>query len=383
LEGHRGISVLSSAVRKGRAMINAILVFFIVAVLVSLVRIKKHRLLILFSLSLVAALLLREKTLNAALILFILNRLLVIADTRIQKLNTRWTTFIYAAILIALDHWLKRRVPGFSYVVLAGSLDLFAALNFPSQVSWRESLLNLTYFPKMFVGPIADSRNFRPEAGAYERSFPLALAGIIKLFVILPLFTAEFAPPKWTELTSVAGYFGFGLWNYVNLYLEFSGSTDLVIASLMLFGMALPANFNRPYLALSVSEFWLRWHMSLGYWIRNHVYIPLGGNRAGVGRTYLNLILAMTICGAWHGVSANFIGWGLLQGLLMAGERWLGVGSRSDISPLRRLCGVAPHSGFGNCLMDFVLCRIAGRSPDNPHSDFDRAQSERSPAHAA
>jgi alginate O-acetyltransferase complex protein AlgI len=99
------------------------------------------------------------------------------------------------------------------------------------------------------------------------------------------------------------------------LFFDFSGYTDLVTALALFLGFQLPRNFNQPYLAKSISEFWQRWHISLSRWIRDFVYIPLGGNRGSWGRTQINALIAMTLSGFWHGASATFIIWGLWHGV--------------------------------------------------------------------
>jgi alginate O-acetyltransferase complex protein AlgI len=105
------------------------------------------------------------------------------------------------------------------------------------------------------------------------------------------------------------------------IYCDFSGYSDMAIGCAKWFGFELPPNFNFPYVAGSITEFWRRWHVSLSTWIRDYLYIPLGGNRRGVVRTYVNLVLTMTLCGLWHGASWNFVAWGFYHGVLLAAHR--------------------------------------------------------------
>jgi alginate O-acetyltransferase complex protein AlgI len=105
------------------------------------------------------------------------------------------------------------------------------------------------------------------------------------------------------------------------IYFDFSGYSDMAIGLGFLFGFSLPRNFNSPYRSGSITEFWQRWHISLSTWLRDYLYIPLGGNRKGMGRTYANLLLVMLIGGLWHGASWNFVLWGGLHGLFLAVER--------------------------------------------------------------
>jgi D-alanyl-lipoteichoic acid acyltransferase DltB (MBOAT superfamily) len=105
------------------------------------------------------------------------------------------------------------------------------------------------------------------------------------------------------------------------IYCDFSGYSDLAIGTAKWFGFELPQNFNFPYLAKSIADFWNRWHMSLSTWMRDYLYIPLGGSRKGPVRTYFNLAATMTLCGLWHGASWNFILWGFYNGVLLCAHR--------------------------------------------------------------
>src|SRR5262249_9153894 len=110
------------------------------------------------------------------------------------------------------------------------------------------------------------------------------------------------------------------------IYCDFSGYTDIARGVSELLGVRLCINFNQPYLSQSITEFWRRWHMSLSFWLRDYLYIPLGGNRHGESATYRNLMLTMLLGGLWHGASWTFVAWGALHGTYLAVERWLGIG---------------------------------------------------------
>lgn len=118
------------------------------------------------------------------------------------------------------------------------------------------------------------------------------------------------------------GYAWIGILSYtLQIYLDFSAYTDMAIGLGLIFGIRLPENFNYPYIAKSIQEFWRRWHISLSTWFRDYVYIPLGGNRKGNTRTYINLLVVFLLTGIWHGSSWNFILWGLFHGLFQLLER--------------------------------------------------------------
>ena len=109
----------------------------------------------------------------------------------------------------------------------------------------------------------------------------------------------------------------------LQLYFDFSGYTDMAIGLGRIFGFRLPENFNYPYISKSASEFWRRWHMTLSFWFRDYVYIPLGGNRCSRGRQILNLLGVWMLTGLWHGSAWNFVLWGLYYALLLMGEKFL------------------------------------------------------------
>ena len=111
----------------------------------------------------------------------------------------------------------------------------------------------------------------------------------------------------------------------LQIYFDFAGYSSMAIGLGLMFGFTLPENFNYPYISRSITEFWRRWHMSLSGWFRDYLYIPLGGNRLGVGRTYLNLIIVFFLCGLWHGASWTFVVWGLFHGAFLVLER-IGLG---------------------------------------------------------
>lgn len=121
-----------------------------------------------------------------------------------------------------------------------------------------------------------------------------------------------FASPESFHAVELVG----GLMAYAwQLFFDFSGYTDVVTALALLLGFQLPVNFRQPYLATNLSDFWRRWHITLSRWIRDYVYIPLGGNRGTWGRTQINLLIAMTLSGFWHGASITFVVWGLWHGI--------------------------------------------------------------------
>ena len=144
------------------------------------------------------------------------------------------------------------------------------------------------------------------------------------------------------------------------IYFDFSGYSDMAIGLGLMLGFVFPKNFDSPYRAQSITEFWHRWHISLSTWLRDYLYIPLGGNRKGTARTYVNLFVVMLLGGLWHGAAWNFVIWGALHGALLAGRASARKGGtlRRPSAPLR--VGVT----FTIVLITWVFFR----APDLPHA---------------
>jgi D-alanyl-lipoteichoic acid acyltransferase DltB (MBOAT superfamily) len=189
----------------------------------------------------------------------------------------------------------------------------------------------LSFFPHLLAGPIVRASEFLPqtrqrldprdvEAG---RALWLISRGLFKKVVIASYLATHGADP----LFAVPGRHGgvealFGVYAYaIQIYADFSGYTDIAIGLALLIGIRFPENFDSPYRSLSLQEFWRRWHMTLSRFLRDYLYIPLGGNRKGPRRTYVNLMATMLLGGLWHGASWTFVAWGALHGGGLCFER--------------------------------------------------------------
>ena len=194
--------------------------------------------------------------------------------------------------------------------------------------SFPDCLLLLSFFPKMFLGPLVDNSDFisqisrtsvsvsREDVGAASR---MIFFGILKFCVLSKLIGQTFVNPF---LSGASGNDGFTALMVIyaftiRLYCDFSGYTDLATGIALLLGYRLPVNFLLPYHSATITEFWRRWHISLSTWLRDYLYIPLGGSRRGTARTYFNLLLTMLLGGLWHGFGLMFALWGLWHGLLL------------------------------------------------------------------
>lgn len=191
--------------------------------------------------------------------------------------------------------------------------------------------LFICFFPQLVAGPIVRAHNFfgdlwnwqPPTAPEVSRGILLIALGLAKKMAFADQF-AKVANGYFGNvagnpgmLTAWCGVFAFGM----QIYFDFSGYTDMAIGMAKLLGFHFPVNFRRPYLASSITDFWHRWHISLSTWLRDYLYIPLGGNRHGRWKTYRNLMLTMLLGGLWHGASWNFLIWGGYHGGLLALER--------------------------------------------------------------
>lgn len=183
------------------------------------------------------------------------------------------------------------------------------------------------FFPHLVAGPIVRFSEFLPqlrvapsaEEVAASEAFLLILAGLFKKVVIASYLGTEIVDPVFAQ----PGRFGgldvlVAIYAYaIQIYADFSGYTDIAIGCALLLGIRFPQNFDRPYASQSVQDFWRRWHMTLSRWLRDYLYIPLGGSRGSSVRTYRNLMLTMLLGGLWHGSSWTFVVWGGLHGLYL------------------------------------------------------------------
>ena len=190
-------------------------------------------------------------------------------------------------------------------------------------------------FPQLVAGPIvryaqvARRINARPlSAWRIRTGMVMFLSGLAQKVVIADSVAgtadAIFALPS-TELTVVSAWTG-ALCYTIQIFFDFAGYSNMAIGLGHMMGFTFPANFNRPYISQSVTEFWRRWHMTLSSWFRDYLYIPLGGNRRGPLRTYVNLAVVFLLCGFWHGAAWTFVAWGAWQGAFLVLER-LGLAS--------------------------------------------------------
>jgi len=189
----------------------------------------------------------------------------------------------------------------------------------------------VTFFPQLVAGPIVRATEFIPQIykkfelnkAEFGAAVFLILGGLVKKLLISDYISVNFVdrvfdnPLNYSGFENLMAVYGYA----IQIYCDFSGYTDIAIGLAQLLGFRLTLNFNAPYLASSITDFWRRWHISLSTWLKDYLYVSLGGNRKGKFRTYLNLLITMLLGGLWHGASLRFIIWGGLHGMALVFDK--------------------------------------------------------------
>lgn len=186
----------------------------------------------------------------------------------------------------------------------------------------------VTFFPQLIAGPIVRYKDIAAQLRDRPQNLDNLrlgtgrfLVGLGKKVLLANLLGEVCAAWRVTADPSVLFSWLYAISYTLHIYFDFSGYSDMAIGLGKLFGFSFPENFNYPYISRSITEFWRRWHMSLGTWFRDYVYIPLGGNRKGKGRQFLNILIVWMLTGFWHGAAWNFLLWGLYFALLLMAEK--------------------------------------------------------------
>ena len=226
----------------------------------------------------------------------------------------------------------------------------------------------LSFFPQLLAGPIVRAGLFlgelvnwrKPNAGDVSYGLVRICFGLVKKICIADQF-AQISDTYFGNVGSYHGSLGAICAAFafsMQIYFDFSGYSDIAIGSARLFGFVFPENFIQPYLAQSIADFWHRWHITLSTWLRDYVYIPLGGNRHGRLATVKNLMLTMLIGGLWHGAQWTFVAWGAYHGVLLSLERLAGNGVVTSTQGVRYYAQVA--FTFVLVSLGWVLFRAPG-----------------------
>ena len=217
----------------------------------------------------------------------------------------------------------------YTFQSLSYTIDVYRG-NVPAQKNPISFGAYVALFPQLIAGPIVRYVDVARELNERQHSwddFCLGLrrflVGLGKKILIADNFALLMKLFRESEGKSVLFYWLYAVAFMLNIYFDFSGYSDMAIGLGRIFGFKFIENFNYPYLSKSVTEFWRRWHMSLGSWFRDYIYIPMGGNRVSKGRWVFNILTVWMLTGLWHGAAWNFVLWGLLFGILLMVEKWV------------------------------------------------------------
>ena len=217
----------------------------------------------------------------------------------------------------------------YTFQSLSYTIDVYRG-NVPAQRNPISFGAYVALFPQLIAGPIVRYVDVARELNERQHSwedFCLGLrrflVGLGKKILIADNFALLMKLFRESEGKSVLFYWLYAVAFMLNIYFDFSGYSDMAIGLGRIFGFKFIENFNYPYLSKSVTEFWRRWHMSLGSWFRDYIYIPMGGNRVSKSRWVFNILTVWMLTGLWHGAAWNFVLWGLLFGILLMIEKWV------------------------------------------------------------
>lgn len=249
----------------------------------------------------------------------------------------------------AMDIFLPVGISFFTFQSLSYTIDVYR-----KEITPLTNLLDyafyVSFFPQLVAGPIVRARDFIPQIRRplyvsremFGRGIFLIVSGLFKKAIISDYISVNFVerifdnPTLYSGVENLMGVYGYAL----QIYCDFSSYSDMAIGIVLLLGFHFNMNFDSPYKSASITEFWRRWHISLSSWLRDYLYISLGGNRKGKIRQYANLIVTMFLGGLWHGASWNFVFWRVLHGVALALHKlWMtiigrkkGGGSKATVS---------------------------------------------------
>ena len=221
----------------------------------------------------------------------------------------------------------------FVFQSLSYTIDIYRGQLQPLR-NWPDYLFYLSFFPQLVAGPIVRARDFIPQIRRnplvvtremFGTGVALILIGLVKKAIISDYISLNFVdrvfdePLLYSGFECLMGIYGYAL----QIYCDFSGYSDMAIGIALLLGFRFPKNFDAPYKAATITEFWRRWHITLGRWFRDYVYIPLGGNRVSKSRHIFNLMVVWFLTGLWHGAAWNFVAWGLYYGIILIIEKYI------------------------------------------------------------
>lgn len=241
----------------------------------------------------------------------------------VHNLLAGWTNSLVGSSFDISKIILPVGISFFTFQTISYTIDVYR-----KKVEPVRNIINfgfyVSFFPQLVAGPIVRAAEFVPQLykkyslsmKEFGHALFLILSGLIKKMIVSDYLSVNFidrifaAPGAYTGFENLMGIYGYSM----QIYCDFSGYTDIAIGVALLLGFRLPINFNSPYKAKNITDFWRRWHISLSSWLKDYLYIPLGGNRQGIIRTYINIMITMLLGGLWHGANLKFVLWGGLHG---------------------------------------------------------------------
>lgn len=234
--------------------------------------------------------------------------------------------------LTNMDIFLPIGISFYTFQTLSYTIDIYRKKLEPAD-NFMDFAFFVSFFPQLVAGPIVRASDFLPQIKkpiiidneAIGKGVFLIMAGLFKKAVISDYISVNFVdrifdePLLYTGFENLMAVYGYA----IQIYCDFSGYSDMAIGLALLLGFRLSVNFNAPYKAKSITEFWRRWHISLSSWLKDYLYISMGGSRKGKIRTYINLLITMLLGGLWHGASWKFVIWGAMHGVALAFEKMI------------------------------------------------------------
>lgn len=249
----------------------------------------------------------------------------------VDNVETLMAAYGISAATWKLDVVLPVGISFYTFQTMSYTIDIYYKKFKPTKNFINFSLF-VAFFPQLVAGPIVRARHLLPQLSMkrcqrpelMERGMFLIAQGYVKKVVFADFLGRHVdlvfgSPSEYGSVATLVAIYAYAF----QIYFDFSGYSDIAIGLANVMNIEIPENFNLPYLAKTFREFWRRWHISLSTWLRDYLYIPLGGNRGTRARTYINVMITMLLGGLWHGASWNFVLWGLYHGVLLLVERHL------------------------------------------------------------
>ncbi|MCL2329455.1 MAG: MBOAT family protein [Bacteroidetes bacterium] len=266
------------------------------------------------------------------LLMSVLSNLGILAYFKYTNFLAATFSDIFSRPFNGFDIFLPIGISFFTFQSVSYIIDLYRRGTEPAQ-NFTEYAFYLTFFPRIMAGPIVRASEFLPQIRQtpfvsredFGKAIFLIGTGLFKKAIISDYISLNFVdrifdnPTLYTGLENLFGVYGYTL----QIYCDFSGLTDLALGIALMMGFRLPINFDSPYQSGNITEFWRRWHISLSRWLRDYLYISLGGNRKGKIRMYFNLLITMVLGGLWHGAALRYIIWGTLHGTALVVEKYV------------------------------------------------------------